>query len=86
MAHFFLDSSALAKRYVSEKGTDVVNWLFSNVPSQHLHATDFNLRDRLLLLTSDERLQRAAKLEALHCLNPETDDITALQQFMNQAP
>lgn len=167
MDHVFLDSSALAKRYVPEKGTDVVNWVMSNFAPQQLHVTDFNLlevyatlvrkrnhgtiddtqfrlavtelgmeviyheevgklpfvvddldapmahtlahnlnsvdavlltialqlkatlagqSDRLLLLTSDDRLQRAALQEALPCLNPETDDVAALQQVLNQTP
>jgi uncharacterized protein len=34
--HFYLDASALAKRYVPETGTPIINYLFQQAPPDHL--------------------------------------------------
>jgi hypothetical protein len=34
--YFYLDASALAKRYVPESGTGVINYLFSRVPAHRI--------------------------------------------------
>ncbi len=36
MVSFFLDGSALAKRYVPEKGSDLVDFILDNVPGQRV--------------------------------------------------
>ena len=34
--YFFLDASALVKRYIHESGSELINFLFANVPLMHL--------------------------------------------------
>lgn len=38
MNHFFLDASALGKRYVVEVGTPLINHLFDTVPATRMMA------------------------------------------------
>ncbi|HQU47269.1 MAG TPA: type II toxin-antitoxin system VapC family toxin [Pirellulales bacterium] len=37
MACFFLDGSALAKRYVPETGSDLMDFIFDSVPEHHIY-------------------------------------------------
>lgn len=70
MTYFYFDASALAKRYIQEVGTDLINDLFANVSFERLTClaigalevatTLRNVGDDLVLVASDKRLLRAA--------------------------
>lgn len=41
MTLFYLDTSALVKRYKTEEGTDIIDYLYDNLPKGHSLATSF---------------------------------------------
>lgn len=41
MTIFYLDTSALVKRYKTEEGTDIIDYLYDNLPKGHSLATSF---------------------------------------------
>ena len=41
MTVFYLDTSALVKRYKTEEGTDIIDYLYDNLPKGHSLATSF---------------------------------------------
>ncbi len=41
MTIFYLDTSALVKRYKTEEGSDIIDYLFDNLPKGHSLATSF---------------------------------------------
>ena len=50
MRFFFLDASALAKRYAPEVGTPLINHLLDNVPQDRLHLFNVGIGEVLSLL------------------------------------
>lgn len=73
MPSFYLDGSALAKRYVAETGSALVDFILDNVPER-----------RIFLLNVDQRLLRAAQAEGLVTFNPETQDQAALATLVSR--
>jgi len=41
MTIFYLDTSALVKRYKTEEGTDIIDYLYDKLPKGHSMATSF---------------------------------------------
>ena len=41
MTIFYLDTSALVKRYKTEEGSDMIDYLYNNLPKGHSLATSF---------------------------------------------
>jgi len=41
MAVFYLDTSALVKRYKTEEGSDIIDYLYDNLPKEHSLAASF---------------------------------------------
>ena len=41
MTVFYLDTSALVKRYKTEEGSDIINYLYDNLPGEHSHTISF---------------------------------------------
>jgi len=50
MNHFFLDASALGKRYVVEVGTPLINHLFDTVPATRMMALIITLGEIISIL------------------------------------
>ncbi|HMV83036.1 MAG TPA: type II toxin-antitoxin system VapC family toxin [Blastocatellia bacterium] len=48
--HFYLDASALAKRYAPEPGTPVINHLFSHAPAQRLFVLHLGVAEVVSIL------------------------------------
>ena len=48
--HFYLDASALAKRYAPEQGTLVMNYLFSRVPPHKIYALHLSVAEVVSIL------------------------------------
>ena len=80
MYYFYLDASAVVKRYTMD--IHAVNSVDAILLCSALNiaANLRNEQNELVLIASDQRLLRAAQTEGLLCFNPETD---SLQMLMN---
>ena len=76
MTYFFLDASALIKRYISEVGSCLVDRLLEDVDALLLQAAmDYttllqNDGHDLVFVSSDQRLLKAAQKEGLSTFDP----------------
>ncbi len=86
MRFFFLDGSALAKRYVAEPGTPLLDQFATDAIVLHaalgLAQHRRSRGDDLILVASDKRLLRAAQAEGLGTFDPEIQDQAALALLM----
>lgn len=72
--HFYLDASALAKRYAPEVGTSVINHLFSRVTPDKFHLFNVTMAEVVSLLVRKKnggRLSAPAYAQALIDLGAE---------------
>ena len=84
MTIFYLDTSALVKRYKTEEGSDIIDNLYDNLLRGHSMATSFltvlefvSAIRRLLkgnrISQDDDELMKAGKRENLEVINPRND-------------
>jgi len=79
--YFFLDASALVKRYHQESGSDVVNRLLDELLASSPERVAISPLG--LLVASDRRFLRAAEAEGLAVINPETADMAEAVTFLS---
>ena len=81
MTIFYLDTSALVKRYKAEEGSDIIDYLYDNLPRGHSMATSFltvlefvsairRLQKGNRISQDDFELMKAGRRENLECINP----------------
>ncbi len=92
--HFYVDASALVKRYVVESGTPLVNHLFQNVPAGHLICLTlgtleavavFVRKKNASLLSPKEFFQALANLKSEIIDNADITKIMATDSLVNAA-
>jgi predicted nucleic acid-binding protein len=74
MRSFYLDASALAKRYAPEVGTLLVNYLFANVPTDRLCVFNIGIAEIVSLLVRKKNaghLAMSLYSQALHNVGTE---------------
>ena len=76
MAAFYLDTSALAKRYKTEEGSDIIDYLYDNLPKGHSLATSFLTVlefEKVVFVCDDDELMKAGRRENLEVINPRNE-------------
>lgn len=84
MKSFFLDGSALAKRYVAERGTTLVDFLFDNVSPDRLVVLNIGFAEVVSVLVRRKNagiLSAATFAQALLQLGQEIAHATALRKL-----
>jgi predicted nucleic acid-binding protein len=83
-SHFYLDASALAKRYAPEPGTPVVNYLFSQMPAQRMFVLRLGAAEVVSILIRKRNakiLSRSITIQALTDLEAEIITQAALRKL-----
>ena len=76
MAVFYLDTSALVKRYKTEEGSDIIDYLYDNLPKGHSLATSFLTVlefEKVVFVCDDDELMKAGRRENLEVINPRNE-------------
>jgi predicted nucleic acid-binding protein len=76
MPAFYLDSSALVKRYVPETGSDILNALFVRVPAQQMIVSSWAVAETVAALNrkkNDTQMTSTALASTINLLLDETD-------------
>ena len=76
MAVFYLDTSALVKRYKTEEGSDIIDYLYDNLPRGHSQATSFLTVlefEKVVFVCDDDELMKAGRRENLEVINPRNE-------------
>jgi len=70
MTVFYLDTSAIVKRYRTEKGTEFIDRLFKEIETFELREVLRKSEERLIFVGDDEELCTAALNERIDVINP----------------